>query len=160
LASGLQHRADDPAVRPAAAQIAVQRLPYLLFGRGGTVGQQTGRGHHHAGAAVTALGRLLVDERLLDRMQPAVTIRQPLHGGDRAVDARHRQVAGGTGAAVDEHEARPAQPQPAAEPRAGQAQVMTEHVEQRRARLAGHAAFGAVHGQPELGLRHVSSLPH
>jgi hypothetical protein len=52
----LQHRADDPAMRPAAAQVAVQSLPYLVPGRGGTVAQQAGRGHHHAGGAVAALG--------------------------------------------------------------------------------------------------------
>jgi len=29
---------------------------------------------------------------------------------------------------------------------------MAEHIEQQCVRLAGHAAFCAVHGQPELGL--------
>jgi hypothetical protein len=70
----LLHRADDPSVRPAAAQVAVQSLPHLLLSRGGTVAEQAHRGHHHAGGAVTALGGLLVDERLLDRMEP-VTVR-------------------------------------------------------------------------------------
>ena len=140
-------------MRPAAAQIAVQSLPHLLLSRGGTVAQQADRGHHHAGGAVAALGGLLIDERLLDRMEPAAA-RHPLHGDDRAVHGRHRQVAGRAGATPDEHEARPAQPRPAAEPRPGQAQVMAEHVEQRRIRLAGHAALRAVHGQPEPGLHH------
>ena len=67
---------------------------------------------------------------------------------------RHWQVAGRAGAVPDEHEARPAQPRPAAEPRPGQAQVMAEHVKQRRIRLAGHAALRAIHGQPEPGLHH------
>ena len=143
-------------MRPAAAQVAVQSLPYLPLGRGGTVAQQAGRGHHHAGGAVAALGGLLVDERLLDRVEPAA-VRQPLHGGDRAAHSRHRQVTRRAGATLYEYETRPAQPHPAAELRPGQAQLKAEHVEQRRIRLAGHAALGAVHGQPELGLRHVST---
>ena len=145
------NRADDPAMHPAAAQIAVQSLPHLLLGRGGMLAQQAGRGYHHAGGAITALDGLLVDERLLDRMKPIAGL-QPLHGDDRAVHGRHRQVAGRAGAVPDQHEARPAQSRPAAESRPGQAQVLAEHVEQRRIRLAGHTALRAVHGQPELGL--------
>ena len=56
---------------PAAAQIAVQSLPHLPLSRGGTFAQQADRSHHHARGAVTALRGLLVDERLLDRMEPA-----------------------------------------------------------------------------------------
>ncbi len=52
---------------PAAAQIAVQSLPHLPE----TFAQQADRSHHHARDAVTALRGLLVDERLLDRMEPA-----------------------------------------------------------------------------------------
>jgi len=78
-------------MRPAAAQIAVQSLPHLLPGRGETLAQQAGRGHHHAGGAIAALGGLLIDERLLDRMKPAAS-RQPLHRDDRAVHGRHRQI--------------------------------------------------------------------
>ena len=73
-------------MRPAAAQIAVQSLPHLLLGRSGTVAQQPGRGHHHAGGAIAALGGLLIDKRLLDRIEPAA-VRQPLHGGDGAADS-------------------------------------------------------------------------
>src|SRR5271169_6748528 len=90
-------------------------------------------------------------------MEPTAITRQPLHRGDPAVEGRYRQVAGRADAALDEHEARPAQPHPAAEPRSGQTQVMAEHVEQRCVRLAGHPALGAVHGQPELGLHQVST---
>jgi hypothetical protein len=85
-------------MRPAAAQIAVQSLPHLLLGRDETLAQQAGRGHHHAGGAIAALGGLLIDERLLDRMKPAAG-RQPLHRGDRAVHGRHRQVTGRPGTA-------------------------------------------------------------
>jgi hypothetical protein len=98
----LQRRTDDPAMRPAAAQIAVQSLPHLLLSRGATVAQQANRGHHHAGGAIAALGGLLIDEGLLDRMGPAAA-RQPHHGDDRAVHGRHRQVTGRAGAVADEH---------------------------------------------------------
>ena len=93
-------------MRAAAAQIAVQSLPHLLLSRRGTVAQQANRRHHQAGGAITALGGLLVDECLLDRMEPAG--RQPLHGDDRAVHGRHRQVTGRAGAVPDQHVARPA----------------------------------------------------
>jgi hypothetical protein len=98
----LQRRTDDPAMRPAAAQIAVQSLPHLLLSRDATVAQQANRGHHHAGGAIAALGGLLIDEGLLDRMGPAAA-RQPHHGDDRAVHGRHRQVTGRAGAVADEH---------------------------------------------------------
>ena len=44
----LLDRADDPSVRPAATQIAVQSLPHLLLRRSRTFAQQADRGHYHA----------------------------------------------------------------------------------------------------------------
>ena len=75
----IQHRADDPALRPATAQMAVEGLAHLLLGRGWVLAQQADRGDHHAGGAIAALSGLLLNERLLHRVQ-ALAVRQPLHG--------------------------------------------------------------------------------
>src|SRR5438105_1366488 len=62
-------RTDDPVMRPATAEVARERLPDLgLAGMRGLVEQRLGR-HQHARDAVAALGCLLVDEGLLQRMQ-------------------------------------------------------------------------------------------
>ena len=140
------------AIRPCARQR--HRLPSRASRTSCPVGAGWSRSsHQHARGAVTALGSLFVDERLLDRMELTVA-RQAFHGGDGATACRYRQVARRAGAALDQHEARSAKPYPAAELRPGQPQVMAEHIEQWRIRLAGHAALRAVHGQPESGFRH------
>jgi hypothetical protein len=82
----------------------------------------------------------------------ALAVRQSLHGSDRSCDGRNRQVAGRADAATDEDEARPASPDPAAEPRSGQAQVVAEHVEQRRVRLTTDGALHTIHRQAEFSL--------
>jgi hypothetical protein len=152
-----EDRADNPAVGAAPAQVAVQGLPDVFARRGGVLLQQVHRGHHHARGAVAALSGLLVEEGLLDRMQAAAG-RQPLDGRDRAVRARDRQVAGGPGAPVDQHEARPAQAQPATEARPGEAQVMAENIEQRRVGLAADGVLNAIDDQEKFFRLH--NLPH
>ena len=124
-------------MRAAPAQVAVQRLAHLVLVGRGLRRSRRHRADDHPGRAVAALGRLLVDQRLLDGVQRAV--RQALDRGDLAFRGPGREVAGGPGLAVDQHEARAAQPDAAAEPRPGQAQIVPEHVEQRRVRLAAHA---------------------
>ena len=65
----------------------------------------------------------------------------------RAVDRLDRQQAGHHGLAVDQHGAGAAGALVAAAPRAGQALVLAQHVEQRRAGRDQHLALGAVDGQ-------------
>ena len=65
------HRAQDPIVRAAAAEMTVERLADLGIGRIGVLRQQRRRRHDHPARAVAALERLLGDERGLHRMRLA-----------------------------------------------------------------------------------------
>jgi hypothetical protein len=145
-------------VRPAPAQVALKRLAYLvLVGR--RIAAQQGHGtDDHAGGAVSALGRLFLDERLLDGVQRPAG-REPLDRGDvRALGGPGGEVAGRPGLAGHEDEARAAQADAAAEPRPGKPQVVAEHVEQGRIRLAADPPGRPVHGHVEFRL-HMVGIP-
>ena len=92
--------------------------------------EQADGGHDHARRAVAALEGLLVEERLLDRVERALG-GQPLDGLDRLPgDAADRGDAGAGGLAVDQHGAGPARAFAAADLAAGQAEVVAQHAEQ------------------------------
>src|SRR3954469_1179160 len=80
----------------------VQRLANVLVRRARIAGEERFRPHSHALAAIAALAGLLLDERLLDRMQLLLGAqafdRLPgaLHRGDR-------RAARADGLAVDQH---------------------------------------------------------
>jgi hypothetical protein len=112
-------------MNPAAAQIAVQSLPRLLLGRGGTVAQQARCGCHHAGGAVAALGGLLVDERLLDRMEPADSPSTVMTGPSTADTGRSQDERAWPSMSTMHAPHSPSR----SRPRPGQGQVMAEHVE-------------------------------
>ena len=89
-------------------------------------------GDQDAGQAVAALAGLLVDEGLLQRVR-AAGIAQALDGGDRLPgDAPHRLGAAFLRRAIDQDHAAAALLEPAAETRAHQAELVAQHVEQRR----------------------------
>ena len=67
--AGASSRTHDFHMRAAAAQVAGQGLGDFLVGGRGLVVEQGHQGHDHAVGAVAALGGLLVDERLLHRVQ-------------------------------------------------------------------------------------------
>jgi len=80
----LTHRAQDVLVAGAAAEVRRQHLAQrrvidirLLFERAG--GQ-----HQETGGAEAALQRMVVDERLLQRMQLAAILRRSCQALDRA----------------------------------------------------------------------------
>src|SRR5713101_3945456 len=64
-------RAQDARMRAAAAQVRRHRILDLVVGRLPVDCEQGRRLHHHPVDAIAALDRLLVDERLLHRMQLA-----------------------------------------------------------------------------------------
>ena len=71
-------RGDDPRVRAAAADVAVHARARCRRRVGvGVRLEQRDAGHDHPRRAVAALHRVLVDERLLERMQPAAAL-EPL----------------------------------------------------------------------------------
>src|SRR5207249_1375382 len=82
----LRHRGDDAHVSAAAAEVAAEVLADLVVVAGVALPDAGQAGHDLAGRAVAALQRVVVDERLLQRVQPAV------RPGD-AFDGRHGLAA-------------------------------------------------------------------
>ncbi|MNE68148.1 hypothetical protein D3C80_1637960 [compost metagenome] len=118
----------------AAAQVAGQLIANLFVaGLGNAIEQGLG-GHDHAVHAVTTLGRLLVDERLLHRVRRGLAA-QPFEGGDIAAGgAGQGDDAGAGGHSVDDHRTRPTLAQAAAVLGAVQAQVVAQDQQQRGVR--------------------------
>ena len=126
---------DDLHVAAAAAQVAAEGLGDLLPGRplGLRAFGQEGPGREdHAGDAVAALEGVVAVEGLHD----GVVVGHTLDGGDRVAlreggeqDARRDRLP------VEQHGARPAQPDPAGASRAEQAEPVAQHLEQHDARL-------------------------
>ena len=110
------------------------------------------------GRAVAALERVPVQERLLHRVQP-VRAGQSLDGGDLgAVQRDGEREAAQRAAAVDQHGAGTALPVVAALLRSGQAQVLTQRVEQCGAGVQGQGSELAVDLQRDL--REASIIGH
>src|SRR4029450_1058193 len=103
-------------------------------------------GEHLSVLAEAARGHLLGDPRLLDRMQLVVG-GETRERRDLAPDGRHRHRARAHGGAVDDHRARAALSESAAEARTVQVEIVAQHVEQRRPRIDVHGVRLAVHPQ-------------
>src|SRR3954449_1448032 len=100
--------AHHAVVGATTAEVLVQRLADFLFTGPFVALQERRGGNSNSAHAVTALRRLLGDERSLHRMQLAIAA-ETLDGGDLlALGERCGHVAGGHRPAVDEHEARAA----------------------------------------------------
>src|SRR5438874_6230692 len=135
----LEDRADNPVVGPAAAQIASKCQLDLGFARLLFAVEQRFGHHDHAGDAVAALYRLLLDESGLQRVR--------LLDGTDTFERRYLRLpkradwqdAGTHRGAVDEHRAGAALAKPAAELGAIEAKIIAQHVEQRRIRFGRHA---------------------
>ena len=124
------HRAHDPHMGPAAAEVHLKRRANVVLAGFAFFGQQCGRAHDHAARAVAALRHLLIDEGGLDRMR---FCRRPesFERGDRlALRIRDSHLAGLHRRAVDQDGAGAALAKPAAELCRRQAEA-TQHIEQR-----------------------------
>ena len=147
------HRVEDGRVAAAAAQVrrgtAHEGVLDLGHRRRRRLVEQLGGLDHHAVLAEPALRHLLVDPRLLHRVQRPIDLgqrqsplvgpprRQSLQGGDLfAGDAAHRQHARARFLAIHQHGTGPALRQSTAELRTAQLEVIPQHVEQRR--VSGH----------------------
>src|SRR3979490_1307774 len=139
------HGAADRAVGAAAADVGEDLVDVsVAWPRVGR--EQRRRGHDEAGLAVAALGHLLLDPRLLHRVQAALP--QPFDG--------HHVLAGGIVGrhrarthrhAVDMHRAGAALRHAAAEFRSDDVEVLAQDPEQRLLRLDIHVAHLAVDGE-------------
>ena len=118
--------------------------------------EQRLRADDHPRRAVAALVAGVIDERLLDRLQP-VALGEALDG--RHALARHRLEGGSAGAhrlAVDEHGTGPARGDATAELGAGEPQVVAKHPQQAAIGIGGQGADDAI--QREGGAGHVRDL--
>src|ERR1700722_10009044 len=143
-------------MRAATAKISAQLVAHLRFG-GFRYALQKRRGlHDHAVNAVATLHRLLIDEGLLQGMQP-LRRTQPFKRRDIALDPADWINARANRAAVQMHGAGPALAQSATKARPVQLQIISEEVEQRHRRIvAVRDDLFAVH--VELELRHALDL--
>src|ERR1700754_5338906 len=79
---GREDRPDDSRVTGAAAQVAAEPLPHLLFAGLRRAFQQLARSHDEARRAIATLQSAAFHERLLKRMQHAIAT--------EALDGRNR----------------------------------------------------------------------
>src|SRR5579859_2696331 len=115
----------------AATQVVGQPVANVRLGWARVGVQQDHRLHDHAVGAVAALGGLLLDERLLDRMELTID-HQALQRGYGLGHAADGHAARPNGAIADVHGAGAALAKAAAEARAMEAQLVAEDVQQRR----------------------------
>ena len=124
---------DDVGVGAAAADVAAHELADFVRGLCLALGDQPDRRADLPRRAIAALERVMVDERLLQRMQRAV-VRQAFDRGDlRAIVHDGERQARIDAPAVDQHGAGAALALIAALFRAGQVEMLAQQVEQCRA---------------------------
>src|SRR3712207_5402275 len=94
--SGLRHLdgLDDVLVARAAAQVALEPFPDLLFGRVRLLLEEAYGGHDHARRAVAALEAVRLVEGLLHRV-PEPVLRNALHRRDLMPVGLHRKDRAG-----------------------------------------------------------------
>src|SRR5215472_10536181 len=103
------HCVDDVLISGAAADIAFQAMPNLIFSRGWIALQNLLRSHDHSRRAESALQPVLVPERFLHAVQLPVAC-ESFHRDDvRAVRLRREHRAALDGFAVQLHGARAAE---------------------------------------------------
>ena len=133
----------------AAAQIAGKSEPDLGLARLLVAVEQRFGQHDHAGDAVAALRRLLLNESGLQRVRPLDGAEAFERGDLQLPERADCRDAGAHRGAVDEHHAGAALAKPAAELGGIEAKIIAQHIEQRRVRLGQHAVHRAVHPEAE-----------
>src|SRR5215468_9630542 len=135
LPGGAHHRIGIMVIGTAAAEIAGHRQADLIARRFGVYLEERDGRHDLAGRAEAALGRELLNERLLHRVQFAIGAFQPLDGRDLAATQRMGQRrAGVVRDVVDQHRAGAAFTAIAAELGAGEAELVAQRHRQRLVR--------------------------
>ena len=111
-------------MREATAEHARHRLLDLFVARPGILVQKSFGGHDDAAHAEAALRRLLIDERLLNRVGLFDAAQTFERCDFDAVDGLHRRDAGPHGLALDDDRTGAALTQPAAKLRPAQLQIV------------------------------------
>ena len=123
-------------MRATAAEIGFKRRSNFAIARLRVDLQQRMRSHHHAGDAIAALCRLLLDKRTLQRTRLRSSS-EPLEGHDLPPrKPLHRHQTGKYRLAVDDDGTCPALPEAATELGGVKTQNIAQDIEQRRARVA------------------------
>src|SRR2546429_2407965 len=151
------HRLVDLDVAGAAAEVAREGLLDVVSVGARVVGEEGDGGDEVCPGPVAALGGAQRREGFLQRVQPAA-LRQPfdrLHAAALAREAEHQ--ARQHGRAVEQHRARPAFAQFAPVFRAGEGEILPQHLEQRLVRSEGDLDRLAVQleGDFRLGVGHM-----
>jgi hypothetical protein len=142
-------------VSAAATDVAAHELADLIRSFRLALRDQTGRRADLPRRAVPALESVVVDERLLQRMQRAVDS-EAFNRGDLGTVVHHRKCQAGIDApSVNEHRAGATLSLIAALFRSGQLQVLAHEIEDRRARIEREGMRGSVdlqaHRDPGTG---------
>src|SRR5688572_10294740 len=150
--------ARDAHVGAAAADVWAHVLHDLLAARPGVFPEQRRGAHDLARLAVAALGHLLRDPRLLQRV--ARVAREAFYGGNApALKVLDRIQAREVGLAVDMHGAGSALPHSTAELGTRELQLLAQDPQQRRVGKRGNGMAPAVDGQRSRDfLTHVPLL--
>src|SRR5262245_13262654 len=162
LARGDFHRVDDLGIGGAAAEIAREIVPDLIFVRIGMGIEQLRCHQQESRRAIAALEGARLDEGLLHRTERLrLRIRERLDGAHLgAVDKGGEVEAAGDGRAVDQHGAAAAHALPAALARAHQIKLALQQLDEIVMRLdlgrdllaVEREADGAAHASSSSGL--------
>ena len=138
------NRVNDVRVTGAPAQVAFQRVSDLFTGRFGIALEQLRAGQDHTGSAIATLQAVAVPKTLLHRVQLAV-FGQTLNGGDLGAVRLHcQQRAGFDRLAIEQDCAGAANARFTADMSAGQLAVVTEEMDEERARLDRVFVFDSI----------------
>src|SRR6266545_284667 len=144
---------DDEVVAGAPAEVAGQHLANLNVRRRRAIPKERAGAHDDPRRAIAALEAVLGPEGLLERMQRLAGRRDSLDRADLvAVGLDRQHEAGADRLAVDEHCAGAAHAVLAADVGAGEIQVLTQEVRERRAHVHAAVVLLSVHLQPQWAL--------
>ena len=123
-----------PLVGAAAADVAHGRVDVGIGGVG-RARQQRGGGHQHAALAIAALGHLLGDPGLLQRVGLVSAAQRFNRANVFTLHRGHRRDAGAHRLAVHVHRASAAGGDTAAKFGAGEVELVAQHPQKRRGRV-------------------------
>ena len=139
-----EHRTHDLWVCAATTEVATHSAPHVCFGRLRVFLEQRDAGENLPWSAESALQRVMVDERLLERVQ-LVSAPDPLDSRDLPILARRRKRETRIHRSpVEQNGAGPAFPSTAHELRSGQLQPLAQRHEKRLMSRGGDLVRGSV----------------
>src|SRR5712691_1173144 len=106
VASRLEHGRHDPGIAGTATEVPAEHLDDFSLGRIGIALEEIGERHQDAGGTESALQRVIVLERLLQRVELAVPVGERFYRGHRPALGLHRECEARThGRAIEQDRA-------------------------------------------------------